>query len=55
MTLGAVLDVLNTWKAYDRDRPKLRVIPKHAIPVGTADPRVTFCIEVVNLSTFALT
>jgi bacterioferritin-associated ferredoxin len=48
--VGAVLGILNTWKAYDRDRPKLRVIPKHAIPVGAADPRLTFCIEVVNLS-----
>lgn len=53
--LGAVLGVLNTWKAYDKDRPKLRVIPKRAIPVGGADPRLTFCIEVINLSGFALT
>ena|SRR5665213_2429941 len=53
--VGAVLGILNTWKAYDRDRPKLRVIPKHAIPVGAADPRLTFRIEVVNLSAFALT
>ena len=54
-SIGAVLGVLNTWRAYDRDRPRLRVIPKHAIPVGGADPRLTFCIEVINLSTFPLT
>jgi hypothetical protein len=53
--LGAVLGVLNTWKAYDKDRPKLRVIPQNAVPVGGADPCLTFCIEVINLSGFALT
>jgi len=54
-SLGAVLGVINTWKAIDHDRPKLKVIPKHAIPYGGADPRLTFCIEVINLGTFALT
>jgi hypothetical protein len=53
--LGAVLGILNTWKAYDKDRPKLRIIPKHAIPVGGVDPCLTFCIEIINLSGFALT
>lgn len=27
----------------------------HAIPVGVVDPNLTFCIEVTNLSTFAVT
>lgn len=53
--LGAVLGLVNTWQALDKSRVKLRVRPKHAIPVGAADPRLTFCIEVTNLSAFALT
>lgn len=53
--LGAVLGLINTWHALDRSRVKLRVRPKHAIPVGAADPRLTFCIEITNLSTFAVT
>ena len=33
----------------------MRVRPKHAIPVGGADAKLTFCIEVTNLSSFAVT
>ncbi len=29
--LGAVLGIINTWKAYDRDKPKLRVRPRFAV------------------------
>jgi hypothetical protein len=54
-TVGAVLGVLNTWRAITRDQPKIKVIPKRAIPVGGFDERVDFCIEAVNLGTFALT
>jgi len=53
--LGAALGVINTWKALDRDKVKLRVVPKHAIPIGGADPRLTFCIEITNLSGFPVT
>jgi hypothetical protein len=54
--LGAVLGIINTWKSIDRDRLKLKVIPKHAIPVGNfIDPQIRFCIEVINLSTFPVT
>jgi len=53
--LGAVLGVINTWNGLDKSRVKLLVRPKHAIPVGGADPRLTFCIEVINLSAFAVT
>lgn len=53
--LGAVLGLVNTWHALDRTRIKLRVRPKHAIPVGGTDPRLTFCIEVTNLSACAVT
>ena len=51
-SVGAVLGILNTWKAIDRDRPKLRVVPKRAIPLGAVDPRLRMSIEVINLSTF---
>jgi hypothetical protein len=54
-SVGAVLGVLNFWRAFDRDRPKLRVSFAHAIPVGGADPRIRYSIEVINLSTFPLT
>lgn len=53
--LGAVLGLVNTWHSIDRTRVKLRVIPKHAIPLGAADATLNFCIEVTNLSAFAVT
>jgi len=53
--LGAVLGLVNTWHAIEKTRVKIRVRPKHAIPVGAADPRITFCIEITNLSDFAIT
>lgn len=53
--LGAVLGVINTWQGLDKNRLKLRVIPKHAIAVGAANPKLTFCIEVTNLSAFPVT
>ncbi len=53
--LGAVLGIINTWHSLDRSRVKLKVLPAHAIPVGGVDPRLTFCIEVTNMSAFAVT
>jgi hypothetical protein len=53
--LGAVLGIVNTWQGLDKSRLKLKVTPKHAIPVGGMDPRLTFCIEVTNLSVFPVT
>lgn len=53
--LGAVLGIINTWHAIDRSRIKLKVRPAYAIPIGGIDERLTFCIEVTNLSTFAVT
>src|SRR6266478_6614800 len=55
-SIGAVLGVLNAWRTYDKDRPKIRVRPRHAIPVGgAADSRARLAIEVTNLSWFPLT
>jgi hypothetical protein len=53
--LGAVLGLINTWHNLDKSRVKLIVRPKHAIPVGAADPNIRFCIEVTNLSAFPVT
>jgi hypothetical protein len=53
--LGAVLGLVNTWHNLDKTRVKLAVRPKRAIPLGNVDPRLTFCIEVTNLSSFAVT
>jgi hypothetical protein len=53
--LGAVLGVINTWHGLDRSRVKLKVRPAHAIAVGAANPELDFCIEVTNLSAFAVT
>ncbi|WP_208668022.1 hypothetical protein [Pseudomonas arsenicoxydans] len=53
--LGAVLGVINTWHALDKSRVKLRIRPKHAIPFGGTDARLNFCIEITNLSAFAVT
>lgn len=53
--LGAALGVINTWHTVDKSRVKLRVRPKQAIPFGAADPDLTFCIEITNLSAFAVT
>lgn len=53
--LGAVLGILNTWLSIDRDRVKLKVIPKQAVPVGAMmDQRVRLCIDITNFSTFPL-
>lgn len=55
--VGAVLGIINTWKALDKDRPKLRVVPKQAFGYGPSgvDERARLCIEVTNLSNFPLT
>lgn len=53
--VGAVLGLINTWHGLDMSRVKLKVRPAHAIPVAAADPALTFCIEITNLSAFPVT
>jgi len=54
--LGAVLGLINTWRAMSQDRLRLRVVPKMAFAVGPwIDERVRPCIEIVNMSTFPVT
>jgi hypothetical protein len=51
--LGAVLGIMNTWNSISQRRVRLRIRPAHAI--GAPDGRHMFAIEVINLSTFAVT
>ncbi|MBC3917118.1 hypothetical protein H8L32_06495 [Undibacterium sp. CY18W] len=53
--LGAILGVINTWQTLDKSRVKLLVIPKHATQIGVPDSKLTFCVEVINMSAFAVT
>jgi hypothetical protein len=53
--IGAVLGITNTWRAISRDKPKVKVIPKRAYPVGGIDERIDLCIEAVNLGAIAVT
>lgn len=53
--LGAVLGVIITWVGLSKEKVKLVVTPKHAVPVGGAPEHLEFCIEVVNLSAFPVT
>jgi hypothetical protein len=50
--VGAVLGILNTWRAFDRDRIRVRVVPVALIYENGADG---FGIEVTNLSYFPVT
>lgn len=50
--VGAVLGILNTWRAFGQDRLRVVVRPSHAfLPNGAQH----MAIEVVNLSNFAVT
>jgi len=52
--LGSVLGVINTWVNLDKNRVKIKVVPQRAIPVGGADPKIKFCIDITNLSSFPI-
>lgn len=49
---GVVLGVMNTWRAFDRDRVRLKVIPKLFI---TSDGTSGLCVEVVNVGYIPVT
>jgi hypothetical protein len=53
--VGAVLGIINAWCSVDQSRVKLKVVPTHAIPYGAANPNLRFCVQVTNLSEFAVT
>lgn len=54
--LGAVLGVINTWRAVNRDRMKLRVRFVHGFSINAPHmPDKMIGVEVTNLSTFPVT
>ncbi len=53
--VGAVLGIINTWFAYDRERLKLRVVPVYAQPVGAMNPSINFGINITNMIAFPIT
>lgn len=53
--VGAVLGIINTWRAVNQNRVKLKVVPARAVPYGGAPKNIRFCIEITNLSQFAVT
>ena len=53
--VGALLGILNTWRAFDRDRVRLKVIPQSGV-LSEADRSKRFlAIQIVNLSAFPIT
>jgi hypothetical protein len=53
---GLILGILNTWRAFDRDRVKLKVSPRWAIyslPIKGAGHLL--CVEVINMSYLPIT
>ena len=53
--VGAVLGVINTWRAFDRDRVKLKVRPIWFFRNDGVQTIHTLGVEVTNLSTFPVT
>lgn len=50
---GAILGVINTWQQLRRDNVRLKIIPKHVIPVGALENApLNFGLDVINLSEF---
>jgi hypothetical protein len=52
-SVGAVLGVINTWNALERQRVKLVVRPAQSMLVPSGQPILT--VEVTNLSAFPIT
>lgn len=52
---GAILGVINTWWQLRRNKVRLKIIPKHIIPVGALrNEPMNFGLEVINLSEFSV-
>ena len=54
-TIGAVLGIINLWRAIDQNRVKLKVVPARVTAFGRAPQNIRFCVQVTNLSQFAVT
>ncbi len=46
--LGLIFNFLNTWRVFDRDKVKLKVVPKLSIFFGMGQHYDCLCIEVIN-------
>ena len=53
--LGAALGILNTWRAFDRDRIRIRVSPRWAISYCGSETATRLCLEITNLSYIPIT
>jgi hypothetical protein len=53
--IGAVLGVLNTWKAFDRDRVRIKVIPQTGVFPELDSGKRILTVQVANLSSFPIT
>ncbi len=53
--VGAGLGIMNTWRAFGRDRVRLRLISRRVVPRPGIDPRIKLCVDITNLSTFPIT
>jgi len=50
--VGATLGIINTWRSFDRDRIRLKIIPKWAMFRGGTQ---TLCIDIINLGYIPVT
>ncbi|QPJ61713.1 MAG: hypothetical protein G3M70_07360 [Candidatus Nitronauta litoralis] len=55
--IGAGLGILNTWKVYDRDRIKIKVLPMSILIVnpGHIDERPRLGIKIINVGLVSAT
>jgi len=49
--LGAVLGIMNTWRNFDKDRVKLKVVPGRAVVLGGYED-IELSISITNFSSF---
>ena len=47
--LGLVFNFLNTWRSFDRDKVKLKTVPKLSIFFSMGQHYDCLCIEVINI------
>ena len=54
--VGATLGILNTWRAFDRDRIRLRVTPRRYLCRATGGGDTWgWCVEVINIGYLPVT
>jgi hypothetical protein len=50
--VGAVLGILNSWRMFDRDRVRIKVVPRKYV---TSNGDRGLCVDVINLGYVAVT